>query len=84
MFSHISVHTMSVLTRLVMSVQVARLLHGIDLTAYFIPHVENRWFDGKPHEARGAIGEINDVADVEAALVPASDGAWQTSVVPGS
>jgi hypothetical protein len=44
----------------------------------------DRWFDGKPDKPGGAIGEVKDETDIEAALAPASDAAWQAAVILGS
>lgn len=42
------------------------------------------WFDRKPDKPGGAIGEVKDETDIEAALAPASDAAWQAAGILGS
>jgi hypothetical protein len=44
----------------------------------------DRWFDGKPDKPGGAIREVKDETDIEAALALASDAAWQAAVILGS
>lgn len=44
----------------------------------------DRWFDGKPDKAGGAIGELKNETEIEAALAPASDAAWQAAGKLGS
>lgn len=43
-----------------------------------------RWFDGKPGKLGGVIEEVKDETDIEAALAPAFDPAWQAAVMLGS
>ncbi|UPK91899.1 hypothetical protein LCI18_002834 [Fusarium solani-melongenae] len=60
-----------------------RLLHGIDLTAHLVPYVMDHRLDAEPDKPGSVIGEVKDEADIEAALISASNTTRQAAGILG-